>query len=253
MMMKKTHSSKNEKTRFEKVNHLILVLHFIFPLWLLVLVYTSGISGVLFLVMLFAVLLLGAVYKIVQRIGKGKPVLLIARIAAFSAIVIYYLPFLIMVSFSKNQLFYPLKRYCYIHGVYYSQGEIYEELLPDSLPKNCSSYAFRTQGSMIAQDYHASSYLVFYTDIQTQKEYAEKYRQKDSAPLTRDSMIAESDAESDSESSYPDKKITWFINMMQLDAAIVNTMENFEFFFIPERYPKAVLLDYDTGLVAILT
>ena len=143
------------------------------------------------------------------------------------------------------QLLYPLKRFLYTYGVYGDESGIYEALLPEQLPDACTGYRFRTQGSLIAQDYHASSYLTFYTDAATLDTYAAYYDSMDCERIQYD-PVGETDEE-----QFP--HLSWFCGQMQLDQTMPEHSEQMTLYWFDSYYPKGVLLDYDTGLVAVLT
>ncbi|MBE6861672.1 MAG: hypothetical protein E7497_02075 [Ruminococcus sp.] len=230
------------KTRWQRINEIILLLHIVFPVWMLFLMYTIGISGKLFLIALAAVLLLGVIYKLVMELGKGKKILCISRVVAILAIIAFYVPTLILMNFNETKLFYPLKRACYIHGVFGENYEFYDDMLPEKLLDNCSDYYFRTQGCFPAQDYHPSSYLIFHTDTEVLDLYAAHYE-------TLDCIRLENGMQSEDE--FDD--IEWFCSQMRLNERVQDNLDNAVLYWFDEYYPKGMLLNYETGLVAILT
>lgn len=129
--------------------------------------------------------------------------------------------------------------------MYGDKSGIYEALLPEQLPDACTGYRFRTQGSLIAQDYHASSYLTFYTDAATLDTYAAYY---DSMDCER---IQYAPAGETDEKQFP--HLSWFCRQMRLDQTMPEHSEQMTLYWFDSYYPKGVLLDYDTGLVAVLT
>lgn len=244
-------NQKKSKTRWQKINHIILILHIIVPVWALALMMTSAISGKLLLIAAGASLLLGAVYKLVQKLRKGRWLLIIARVAAISACIVFYLPMLILMNFSRSKPLYTLKRLDYIHGVY-GGSDCYQQLLPSELPEVCEDYTFRTQGTLPAQDYHASSYLMFHTDTATLDAYAQYFGQMDCTRL-ENGTENEYDPEEESENAYAQGKIEWFCGQMRLRQSFQDNLDNAVLYWFDSRYPKAVLLNYETGLVAVLT
>ena len=47
--------------------------------------------------------------------------------------------------------------------------------------------------------------------------------------------------------------LSWFCNQMKLDQNLPEHSEQMTLYWFDSYYPKGVLLDYDTGLVAVLT
>ena len=233
---------KQEKSRFQKVNKAILILHLIFPVWLFALMYTPAISGTLFLIWLIACLLLGVIYKLVQKYRRGTCVLYAARGVAVCASIAYYLPMLLLLSFPNTKLLYTLKRADYTYGVYGSNAAYYERILPAKLPEQCEDYSFRTQGSVPAQDYHPSSFLMFHTDSETLDAYAAYY---DTLDCTR--------RENRQDDAELQQDVDWFCGQMRLRQSFGDNLEHAVLYWFDGRYPMVVLLNYETGLVAILT
>ncbi len=230
---------KKEKSRWQKVNDIILILHIIFPAWIMAWMYTPSFSNILFLISLSASLLLGIIYKLVKKYHKGKLFLYISRGIAICSIIAFYTPMLILMNFSHSKLFYSLKRLNYIYGVYGNNSTYYEQLLPPELPAICDDYSFRTQGSMIAQDYHPSSYLIFHTNRAALDSYALHF---DELNCTRRENTPDTQED-----------IEWFCGQMRLRDTIQDNLDHAVLYWFDGTYPKAVLLNYETGLVAILT
>lgn len=237
--MKITLRSEKKKSGWQIVNSIILALHLVFPVWLMAWMYTSAISGVLLIIAVVSALALGVVYKEVQRKQKGKKLLIAARVIAIGACVVYYLPMVVLMNFVETKWMYPLKRLDYTFGVYGGNAAYYQRLLPGTLPKVCEDYSFRTQGSMIAQDYHPSSYLMFHTDTVTLDEYAAYYETLDCSRIVN--------------SEYTEGKFSWFCGQMRMEKYFQDDLSNAVLYWFGDYYPKGVLLNYDTGLVAVLT
>lgn len=229
-------------TGWRIVNALILLLHIVFPVWIFALMYTFAITPILFAVAFFSSLTLGAVYNEVKFGNKDRRILYAARIFAVSACILSYLPTAVLLNFEQTELMYPLKRICYTRGVYGSNGAYYESLLPASLPDRCEDYSFRTQGSMVAQDYHASSYLTLYTDTETLDSFAAYYD-------TLDCERFRSDADDED----IQRDFLWFCGQMRLEDTFFDGNINAVLYWFDDSYPKAILLDYDSGLFAVLT
>ncbi len=233
---------KKVQSRFQKANAIILLLHLLFPVWLFAFMYTSAISGMLFFIWLIACLLLGVIYKLVQKYQRGKRVLYAARGIAICTIVAYYLPMLLLMGFSNTKLLYTVKRADYTYGVYGPNAPYYARLLPAKLPEQCEDYSFRTQGSMVAQDYHPSSFLMFRTDCETLDAYAAYY----------DTLDCER-RENDPDNAELQQEVEWFCGQMRLRQSLPDNLEHAVLYWFDDRYPQVVLLNYETGLVAILT
>lgn len=245
---------KSQKTRWQKINDAILVLHIVFPVWLMALMLTSAISGTLLLVAVGSALLLGIVYKVVRTWQKGRWVLLVARILAIGACIVFYLPMVVLLNFSESKLLYPLKRLDYTRGVYGDNAPYYERLLPEKLPEQCEDYMFITQGSMVAQDYHPSSYLMFHTDTTTLGAYAAHYEELGCTRLENEPAYeSEYEYEDAPENTPEQKKIDWFCGQMRLRNYFQDNLDHAVLYWLNDRYPKGMLLNYETGLVAILT
>ena len=232
---------KRIKTRLQRANDIILILHIIFPVWIVAFMYTFAISYYLFLITLFSSLLLGVIYKIVVKLQKGSIILYIARVITILCVVSFYIPMILLMNFSHTKQLYKLKRLDYAYGVFGDNADYYKQLLPDKLPSVCDDYSFRTRGSMVAQDYHASSYLMFHTDTATINLYAEYYS----------GLGCEVIANNHEDGI--NKKVEWFCGLVRLQDYFQDNLDQSELYWFDDHYPKAVLLNRETGLVAILT
>ena len=233
---------QEKKTPLQRANRIILILHIVFPVWLFALMYTSAISGYLFFIAFTAALLLGGIYSIVSKLQKGKIVLYIARVITILCIAAFYTPMILLVTFSHTKSLYEIKRLDYAYGVFGSNADYYKQLLPEKLTSVCEDYSFRTQGSMIAQDYHPSSYLMFHTDAATMDLYADYYK-------GLDCDVRINDEDNDKAKS----DIEWFCSQMRLRESFHDNLDHAELYWFSGTYPKAVLLNRETGLVAVLT
>ena len=234
---------KRIKTRLQKANDIILILHIIFPLWIVPLtMYASAISGYLFFIALIAMLLLGVIYKVVTKSQKGKIILYITRIITILCVAMFYTPMILLMGFSHTKPLYELKRLDYAYGVFGDNADFYLQLLPEKLPLVCDDYSFRTMGSKVAQDYHASSYLMFHTDLNTIDSYSNYYKR----------LACEVRINCDEEGKVK-KDIDWFCGQMKLRDTFQDNLDKAELYWFSGYYPKAVLLNRETGLVAILT
>lgn len=239
---------KSETSGWQLVVYLILVLHIVFPVWLMAWMLTTAISGTLLLIAIGSVLLLGIVNKAVKKWRKGRWVLVAARILAIGACIAFYLPMVVLLNFSESKLLYPLKRLDYTHGVFGENAPYYERLLPEKLPGTCEDYSFITQGSMIAQDYHPSSYLIFHTDTATLEAYATHYEE---LGFTRIENEPEYEPEDETWTAQDDME--WFCRQMRLRDRFQDNLDHAVLYLHKDRFPKGMLLNYETGLVAILT
>ena len=164
---------KPEKSAWDKVNKVILILGFFtYPLMFMLLLSVIGLTMPLLVVQAFIFLLIPHYYGKFRKTGKCRKALRNARIAyILLTVFMFSLPF-IGSGFDRNKLLYIPKKFVYTHGVHGLGSEI-SSLLPDHLPKECRSYKYRTMLGVVAQDYHAASYLSFYTDSETLSEYEE--------------------------------------------------------------------------------
>lgn len=221
---------------WRSVNNIVLTLHIVFPVWLLAVVSLPCITSVLLIVAVILCLLVGVVYKIITRLDRLKPVLYVFRGLAIAAMIAVYVPLMILVGFKQTKLLYPVKRAVYTHGVYGENHTYYDRLLPDTLPKECGHYTFRTQGSMVAQDYHPTSWLSFTTDKAALDAYAVFYDRQGYSRIT--------DA----------GKYRWVMRMFNMDIADdAEIPEGTVFYYISDYYPKAIVLDYAEGRFMVMT
>lgn len=228
---------KKPRTKLQKRNRIFLIMNLVLPYWLFALMFTTRIAAALLLIAFAALMLNAAVYKITSRIGKGRPVLHISRVIAILCCIVYYLPPVLMLRFQRVKPLYPVKRFLYTKGVFSSSSEIYDALLPKSLPAGCTDFYYRAYGCVIAQDYHPSSYLYFRTDPETAAEYETYYQQLANTEI--------SDSPEDLE---------WFCAQMHLSSfAPGEDPEKAVLFWQKDRYPRAVLIFRETGLIAVLT
>lgn len=234
---------KKKRSDWQILNSIILLLHIVvFPVWLAAWMSTPVITGKIMLSAVVTSLLLGVVYRFVKKYQKGQGVLYFARIAAIGSCIAVYLPMIVLTNFSHTKLLYPLKRLDYSYGVFGENADYYLRLLPKTLPEKCEDYSYRTQGSMVAQDYHPSSYLKFYTDTGTLDAYTKHFEAMDCTRL-----------ENDPENEEAMNHIHWFCRQMRLDDPCEGSFDNAMLYWFDSYYPKGALLCYDTGLVAILT
>ncbi len=239
-------SQKKKSPDWKGINTAILVLNIIFPFGLFTLIAVFGIAERLLLIVIVANLLLGIVYRIYSRTNKLQSLLLPMRVIAVASVILFYLPVFVMGNRTQKCL-YPVKRYIYTEGV---SG--YGEVLPKALPKQCEGYFFITQMAFIAQDYHPSSYLAFYTDTATMQMYADSF----GGTKTETYRFEELDEETQqkyADSKYPNCPIEipgHVISRIKpaedLHGAVIYTRQD-------TYYDRGLILDYDSGYVIFWT
>ena len=224
---------------FKTMNAWILFLNLVFPAWFVAWMYPCGISTNLLLFMAVCTLALGAVYKIVNKLGKGRKILTVARCIAVFSIILYYAPTVMLLGFQEIKPLYGLKRWVYLNGNFSEPEKYYGMLLPKELPRDCRDYYFWTQGSVIAQDYHPSSVLMFHTDKAAIDSYAAYYMSLDNVQLKRDE-----EARSD---------IEWMEGFTKMREHFSDDVSSCELYYYKTGFPVIVLLVRETGLVVIFT
>lgn len=238
--------NSRKRSLWRIANVTVLLLHLVLPVWIGALMLTPGISEPLFPVMLICGLLPGVCSMCVRRFQRGKGLLIASRVLALCAIAVFYTPLFLIRGATETRWLYSAKRFLYTYGVYGADGcGYYQALLPERLPDPCTGYRFRTKGSLIAQDYHASSFLIFYTDAAALDAYAAYYGSMDCERIQYD---PEGKTE---EEQFPN--LSWFCGQMRLDQSAAADPEHMVLYWFDDHYPKGVLLDHETGLVAILT
>lgn len=187
------------------------------------------------------------------------PVIIFRAIAVLSVILVIAAPY-ILFSFEYSKPMYPVKKYLY-------RGWQDCEYLPAALPEKCEDYRFITQGHAIAQDYHASSYLAFYTDKATLSEYEEYFSALGYALNDKQHIVGEDLDEYIDDlkaKGYDDQKIEYSIaaDIYGIQGHVWQRIGKSYFGGIkdPKVYTshytshyKGIVLDYETGLVIIWT
>lgn len=229
--------SPKKRTGWAAVNGIVAALVFFLPFWVISFIYTPGITVWLMLIAALLCLTLGIVSKTVSRLGKGRPVLYLHRAAAICSLPAVFLPMVLLTGFDQVKPLYPVKRFVYIQGVYGMNSESYEKLLPMWLPEVCEDYSYRAQGSMIAQDYHPTSWLRFTTDSATLDSYAQYY---DAQGYARGA---------------DERDRRWLAGQLGLPIPEDDTpaLEGAVVYYIHDNYPKAVVLDYENGRFYVFT
>ncbi len=231
-----------KKSTLKKLNIIIFLHNYVFPVWILCSLMTIGISQYCFLGTLVFMIATGVTYKKVDRIKNGRKILRYFRIALFLCISGLILPAIVLLSFDHTKCMYKIKRLDYTYGVFGKNAEYYKKLLPEKLPDECEEYSFITKGCMIAQDYHPSSCLMFCTDVETIEDYAEYY-----------GRICDEIRVKDDERENEIKGIDWFCDNARIDESGRGEFKNAELYWINGNFPKGALLDKDSGYVVILT
>ncbi len=242
-------SGKKKVLNWKDINKTILILNLIFPLWFVILIGVHGISGRLLLIAVTANLLLGLVYLIHSKTNKLHSFLFPLRVIAIACVILFYLPVVIM-NMNQQKWLYPVKRWLYAEGV-----SSYGDVLPKTLPEQCENYFFSAQMAAIAQDYHPSSYLAFYTDTATMQSYADSFGGTKTETQSLEGLV-EADREyvaSNSHSDYPNcpAEIPGFVISRvkpteDLHGAVMYTRND-------GNYSKGLILDYDSGYVIFWT
>jgi len=225
------------------INYLIVALTMLGGIMFLM--YTSGITSVLFDIGLPVNIVLVLFYKIHKKYGRfGKTVILL-RITAIIIFISGILAPITLLNFKHTKLMYPVKRFCYNYGVHNI-----ENFLPESMPEKCDDYLFITKGSMVAQDYHADAYLIFHTDKNTLKKYEEHFNSVDDAERHTAHMPNQEEKQFPDEYKIllkcPDelpRHVFW-----ELQPEHIHDFQNSIIYIVPSYYNKGCMLDYDSGL-----
>ena len=242
------------------VNIIIAVISVCLSLYLFV--WTLSVCGLFpyfFIVLLVLFILIPVFYRIHRKNGKCLVALWIVRIAFVLCIALYaVLPF-IGIRYEHDKNFYVLKKFIYNNGVYIPPSDI-SEMLPKHLPDDCREYKYKTQLGSIAQDYHPSEYLMFYTDSETISDYERHFNElpncvRSDETVSHMRMVKEGDKYVEKtylEPKYfPDHAFSWlddvhreeFLDMR--NAAVYRRTDTY--------YTNGCLIDYDSGLVVFWT
>ncbi|MDE7121725.1 MAG: hypothetical protein K2O42_06155 [Oscillospiraceae bacterium] len=229
-----------KKFPWRAVNMLIGTLLFLNGFLFLV---TFGFSTKMFVVnVILHIFLVYFYYKWLETGKFRKKVLVLRTFAILVTIIPCIAPFVLM-NFSYSRIMYPVKEYLYCSNF---DGSYYK-YLPKKLPAVCEDYKFVTQGGMIAQDYHASAYLMFHTDTETMQKLEEDYKRLDGAkcveitPITKYAYLPKHPEE------FPGHVYS------RLDDVHIHDFFDAIIYRIPFYYDKGCILDYDSGLVVYWT
>lgn len=250
-------NDKSDKSFWLVVNSIIgvvgLLTSCLWGIWLL-----SIIGIVLYLIIPLVILfiLIPIFYKKYRKNGKFHISLLVSRIA-FVVLLLIPLPLpYIGVHYEYDKRFYIPKKLIYTYGVYEPGSDI-ATMLPEHLPDDCRDYKFKTQLGSIAQDYHPSAYLMFYTNGETIVEYEEKFKSlhncvksdviSDIPHLDKDnSVVVYSYPE-----KFPDHAFSWLDDVHKQD--LLNVENAVVYRMTDTQYGRGCLLDFDSGLVVFWT
>ena len=248
-------SDKPKKSGFWIAN-LIISLFFVLSscfvgIWTL---SVAGLFPYFFIVLLVLFLMIPVLYRKNQKDGKYKIPLWTVRIAfVLISLLFVVLPY-IGLKFKYNKFFYTPKKIIYTYGVYTLSSNI-DEMLPKHLPLECREYKFITQLGSIAQDYHPSVYLMFYTNNDTLMQYEKKFK------IIPDVNIASGECKEHEyyqfqnevffyPKNFPDH-VFWRLDDIHREK--FKNMENAKIYIAGDYYTHGCLLDYDSGLVVFWT
>lgn len=225
----------------------VLIVFMAMPFGLMFVMYTSGIANILIEVGFWVNIVLVLFYKIYKKYGRFRKTVILLRTTAIIIFVSGLLAPVILLNFKHTKLMYPVKRFCYSYGVY---GIADNTILPSGLPEKCENYMFITQGDTLAQDYHPSAYLAFYTDSGTLKKYENHFdsmndteRQTTHMPNQKEKQIPD---EYKILLKCPEelpRHVFW-----TLQPEHIHDFKNAIIYIVPAYYNKGCMIDYDSGL-----
>lgn len=223
--------------KWNSINVLIATL--MMSLGMMFIMYTSGITTVLFEVGLSVNIVLVLLYKINKKYGHlGIPVIVL-RIIAVIIFVSGFIAPVILMNFNHTKIMYPVKRFCYNYGVHDTGN-----FLPESMPEKCDDYLFITKRSIVAQDYHADAYLIFHTDKETLKKYEEHFNSYDKAE--RHTAHMPDKENSDLWLKCPEELPRHVFSQLQPEH--IHDFGKAIIYTVPAYYVKGCMLDYNSGL-----
>lgn len=253
-------NDKPKKSGWWIVNLVIGII--LVPCSCFILLWTLSVAGLFpyFFIVLLILFILIPVFSIINRkSGICRIALWTARIAFVLTVALYaFIPFVGM-SFEHIKIFYVPKKLIYTYGVY-SPPYTITEMLPKHLPDECRGYKFKTELGSIAQDYHPSVYLMFYTDRDTIAEYEEFFSGLPDCEKSDEIGSRMRQVVKDGKYSYityvqpeafPNHAFTWlddihkeeFLDMR--NAVVYRKTKGY--------YGRGCLLDHDSGLVIYWT
>ncbi len=250
-------SQKSAKSKFswKAANLLIGFLLFFNPVAFLLQITVFGISIQLVGVLIAVNLVLFICYRFFKSNPKGKLLVSCLRTLAILCTIIFLAVPSINMFFNEVKWMYPVKKYVYANGV--SSRERCEQILPKLLPSDCEDYVMITQGSMVAQDYHPSLYLMFHTDEETMRKYelhmeslAETKRHESTPPDPYDpEYIYYTDPDPFYDSVRCPKEFPMHVYSRVRRAGFTDSLDYAVIYEIPDYYNKGCMLNYETGLV----
>ncbi|MDE6834317.1 MAG: hypothetical protein K2J39_08775 [Ruminococcus sp.] len=233
----KDSTNEIKDNKWNSINVLIVTLTMFGGIMFLM--YTSGITTVLFKIGLPVNIVLVLLYKIHKKYGHLKIPVIVLRIIAIIIFVSGFIAPVILINFNYTKSMYPVKRFCYNYGVH-NIGNF----LPESMPEKCDDYLFITKGSIPAQDYHADAYLIFHTDKNTLKNYEEHFNSYEKAERHTAHM---SDKENSNLWLKCPEELPRHV-FSQLQSEHIHDFEKAIIYKVPAYYSKGCMLDYDSGL-----
>lgn len=213
---------------------------------LMFVMYTSGITSVLFDIGLPVNMILVLFYRIYKKYGRFRKTVIILRITVIIIFALGLLAPIVLMNFKHTKFMYPLKRFCYNYGVY----EIKDNILPSKLPEKYNDYLFITKGNVPAQDYHTDAYLIFHTNKNTLKNYENYFASLNNAERQTTHMPNQK------EKQFPDEYRILLKCPEELPRHVfwtfqpehIHGFEKAVIYTIPSYYGKGCMFDYDSGL-----
>ena len=236
----KDSANETKDNKWNSINALIVTLTMFGGI--IFLMYTSGITTVLFEIGVPVNILLVLFYKLNKKFGHlGIPVIVL-RVTAIIIFALGILAPITLMNFQHTKLMYPVKRFCYGYGVYSERFN--KDILPESMPEKCDDYLFITQGSVPAQNYHADAYLIFHTDKGTLKKYEEHFNSVDNAE--RHTAHMPDKENNGSWLKCPEELPTYVFQ--RLEPEHIHDFEKAIIYTVPVYRNKGCMLDYESGL-----
>ena len=199
---------------------------------------TNAISFPFVPVLIIWNLVLGAIYRKVRQADRGWKPFRVFQILTILVTAIFFMIPLSMFWFKDSKSMYSYKKYLYAKGVYGDPAHC-DPFLPEKLPETCRMYQIITQGSALAQDYHAGIYLTFRTDHATIQAYQDRIESLDSAKKFVDC----SDPEFEKMLDYSDYACQILDVEQDLSHSLVYVLHTSYY------YSQGCLLDEQTGTV----
>ncbi|MDE6088620.1 MAG: hypothetical protein K2G25_09570 [Oscillospiraceae bacterium] len=230
------------KSVYYWINVLLFVFGGGFALYLPMM--TNAITFPLVPIIIILNLVLGYIYQRVRQADRGWKPFRILQILTILVTAIFFMIPLSLFWFQDSQIMYPYKKYIYAKGVY-GDPEHCDWMLPEKLPEVCEDYRIITQGSFVAQDYHAGIYLTFRTDRATIQAYQGRIESLNKGEKFENVPDPDEDGNTDSEfeNHFPDYECRILDVEQDLRHSIVYILHSSYY------YSQGCLLDYETGTV----